>query len=232
MFEQLTRIYDSALANIGVVKPILGLITAGGVVSIIFFLWRLSTGHLITNIALSLRTKRLHRNATNDDDLVIIIELNKGTRNAAKLRSLSLQIFQLERNIFRAKDIGIRPRRRAWRRWWVPIPKNRSTNAAGRLTHERDILAIWTTEERRSLNLAPSEKTEYASYAVVEADGVYEIVVTLAAERYLTRAIHIAFWIGYFIFWCLYLRTYIAGPTVYYTASTISLPRPDRVDFN
>jgi hypothetical protein len=49
---------------------------------------------------------------------------------------------------------------------------------------ERYILAFWTPEPNRSLNLPPAEQTQFASYTVVPSQAVCEVVITVTGERY------------------------------------------------
>jgi hypothetical protein len=82
----------------------------------------------------------------------------------------------------------------------------RSLNEAGTAHPKgRHVLAIWTPEDGRAENLAPLEKTQYASYSKVKCGDVCEAVVTLTGVHYRQKQ-----------------------PKVYYTASAISVPADAR----
>lgn len=170
---------------------------------------RAFSGHSIENLTVSLEVNRRPAQSENLDDLVVAIKLDKLAKHAISLRSLKAELFALDQVEFSSETVGCRPNNSIV---WIPEPRNRSLNAAGKLCFERSILAIWTTEETRPLNLAPGEGTQYAAYCVVPSGVVFEILVTLTGIRYRYP-------------WIRRILNAIRGPHVlYWTASTVSLP--------
>jgi hypothetical protein len=185
-----------------------------------FFFWlgsitRAFSGHAIENLTVGLHLKRRPRESGGVDDLVVTITLEKLAAHGISLRSLRVEIFSLDSQVFGQAVVGCRPKNSLV---WVPEPSNRSLNASGRRDFERFILAIWTDEEERPLNLAPGEGTEYGAYCVVPSNTVFEVIVMLTGFRYRYP-------------WVRRLFNALKKPhLLFWTASAISLPKTNRVD--
>jgi HSP20 family molecular chaperone IbpA len=177
-----------------------------------------------------LETKRVSIRNSDKHDLVTIIKIEKGTVHALMMQTLKIELFLLKQDSL-SQNIS------QWRRLdehrigerrdgdiWVPPkpnnrsqPNNRSLNAAGTPYDERHVLAIWTPEDQRAENLAPSERTQYASYSIIEANDVYEVVVTLAGIRYRSILVRWLFELIYQFFYTFSYRPQRAS-------SAISIP--------
>lgn len=201
---------------------VLGGFLSGLLVSAIVVIWGAVQGHYITNLSLNLETRRTSNDADNDH-LVTVIKIDKGTMNALTLQSLRVELFSIEQDHLdqRVKQWQtLIPQPSGERRLgdiWVPQSNNRSINSAGTPCAECYILSIWTPEFERAENLAPTEKTQYACYSVVKANRTYEVIVTLTGIRY--RSGPFKWLCKQLIFWSNY-----QPQKAFYTASDISPP--------
>ncbi|MFZ3325694.1 MAG: hypothetical protein WA231_07280 [Methylocella sp.] len=199
--------------------------------------WGAIHGHFITNVSLALETKRVSIRNSDKHELVTTIKIEKGSVHALTVQTLKIELFSLKQDSLdqnisqwrlldykqsdellgkrRVGDIWVPPRRKNRSR-----SNNRSLNAAGSPYNERHVLAIWTPHDDRAENLAPSERTQYASYSTIEADGIYEVVVTLAGIRYNPHFFRWFFEIFYLLFYILFNYQ---RQRAYYTASAISI---------
>ena len=142
---------------------------------------RSSKGHYVPTISTALETRRSRITSAlsgqSEDDLIVFINLKKEEESqAVTLKALCVEVFQLDRN--EARGVS------ALNNEQHPNPENRSLDSAGKLISTRNVFAIWTSQKKRPLNLAPREATQYASHHVVRTGEVYEVVVTLTAVRY------------------------------------------------
>lgn len=161
-----------------------------------------SSGHFISNISVTLDITRAPSvKFPEKDDIVVLIKLSKLAVHAVRLEALRVEIFVLNASVFLEPIIGNNP---DGKKTWKPNPENRSINASGELVSSREILAIWTTERKRPLNLAPGEGTQYSSYSVLPSDQAYEVIVTLRGTKYGSRRFF--------------------PHKLYWTASTVSIP--------
>lgn len=152
------------------------------IISTGIILWVLGSGFLITNLSMELEQKRSPAPDGSKHDLVTVIKLAKGRLSpAVTLQYLGAKVFSLDRDTFEGGVLGEPPPVPGERN---PDPRNLSLNARGVPFRERHVLAIWTPEAGRTLNLVPTERTQYASYCVIPSDMVCETVVTLQGKRY------------------------------------------------
>jgi len=210
---------------------------AGGIIILTVVVWGLASGFLITNLSVELQQERapaLDGSGSDLDDFVTIIRLEKASWSAATLQSLKVEVFLLDKDVYKDGVIGA-PSQDG--HILEPDPDNRSLNAKGSLICKRDVLAIWTSQKGRSLNLAPNEKTQFASYCVVPSNATCEVIVTIMGERYLSGYVRPLFrWIMRLLYRRL-IRTWPSvkngleplrlrlGPSkVYWMASAISIP--------
>jgi hypothetical protein len=159
--------------------PILAslLVAAGGLVD---YFWRRITGRFIPNISIQLECSRTPRAIDGLNDLVVTIKLSKHYAPAVIMRTLRAELFLLKPTDF---DHEIVPRS-SDEQPWKPDPNNRSLNARGGYCQTVNVLAIWTSQRHRSLNLAPGESTEYATYFIVQPNEACEIIVTLTGIEF------------------------------------------------
>jgi hypothetical protein len=151
-----------------------GILVFLGIVSFVFFgIWRLVSGHFITNLVMTIELERTAKNERrptpiddldddNADDLVTIIKLKKGIWSALTLHELYVEIFALNGKGERV-----------------------SKDPVGRYSTD----AFDTPEKGRTLNLTPNEETQYSIYCPIKSGVVYEVKVTLKGERYKTALI-------------------------------------------
>lgn len=202
---------------------------AGLVVIGVGILWGSVHGKYITNLSLSLEMRRTRTSDKDKDDLITIIKLVKEPTNALTLETLKVELFRIDDD--QLNDAirswrGLIPYGKSERRAddvWMPLRKvsddhdlNHSLNCAGKLKSERRILAFWTPETGRAENLAPLEKTQYASYSIVDSNGAYEAVVTVIGVRYTSYLAKLIAKIFTLWFW--------QPVKTYYTASMITVP--------
>ena len=180
-------------------------------------------GKYITNASLSLKIRRTSRSNESNHDLVTIIRLEKESTNALILKTIKVELFEitdgdLNEHVRRWNELAPNAsRERSEDDTWMPVRQtngqlNRSLNCSGKLHSERRVLAFWTSEIGRPENLAPLEKTQYATYSNVESDKVYEAVVTIVGIRYTSRPMR-------------FFARKLGQDKAYYTASTITGPK-------
>lgn len=201
---------------------------AGLVVIGIGILWGSIHGKYITNVSLALEMMRTTTSDQNKHDLITIIKIEKEPVNALTLETMKVELFRitdddLEEEIRRWRELL--PLSSSERRpddIWTPQRKakngdlNRSLNCAGKLCTERRILAFWTPEIGRAENLAPLEKTQFASYSRITSTDVYEVVVTVIGIRYTSYPAK--------LFWSAITLGLWRSTKAYYAASTITVP--------
>lgn len=157
----------------------------GATLILLAILWAMLSGSLISPLWIDLQqirttTKRSVNDEATNDDIITLVKLRKGRWSAITLRELKVELFKLDRATYKQLSIGDRPSSR----FWKPSPDNRSLNAKGERICERYVLAFWTPEKGRSLNLPPGEQTQFASYCVVPTQIVCETIITIVGERY------------------------------------------------
>ena len=151
------------------------------VIGVGIIIWVLTSGFLITNLSIELDQQRSPTPDSSKHDLVTAIKVAKGRLSpAVTLLSLKTEVFSFDRDLFERRIVGEPPETD----YWIPDPSNRSLNAVGVACRERHVLAIWTAESGRALNLVPTERAQYASYCVIPSDMVCETLVTLTGRRY------------------------------------------------
>jgi len=166
-------------------------------------------GQLIPTISTVLEVARisdLNSNGTKDH-LALTVRLKKeGSTGAVRLESLMVEVFCVNQ-VTKSPETSVVSAKRKW-----PLADNRSLDEIGSPVSKRRINAIWTSEEGRTINLAPPESTQFGSYEHINSDGIYEIVVTLVGVRYKRGS--------------EYTRRFEDGTrdALFYTSSTISLP--------
>lgn len=146
------------------------------------FFHRWIDGRLIPTISTKLTLERTSDLASKglNDYLVVNIHLRKEEGSGAvRLEDVIVELFRVNPGSPDTSRIVTQVDGRRW-----PLADNRSLDQRGELVSRRHPNSIWTIEEGRTLNLAPPESTQFASYERIEADGVYEVMVSVVGVRY------------------------------------------------
>lgn len=196
----------------------LGLAALSTLTGLAVVLWWGISGYFITNLSVKLALQRsCTRSPFDKDDLVVTIDLVKGTSHSVALHSINIEIFELDPELFSKPSIE-------GNRGTLADPLNRSTNAAGRLIATRQVRAYLTPERGRALNLAPSEQTNFVGYAVIDPGVVCEAVVTIQGERYASEYVRPLASFAYRKLHSWGLRREPKPSAVFWTASAVSVP--------
>lgn len=136
---------------------------------------------------------RLVATGPTEHDLVVAINAKKGPTNAVRLRSILVEFYEIVGNTVLGDARLESQRKRLSDGSLLPSESkdpsgspylNRSSGSTHKLWARRELLAMWTSEKNRPLNLVPGEATKYEALAIVPCTGDYEIIVTIKGDRY------------------------------------------------
>ena len=133
----------------------------------IFFLYKLLTGYLMTNLSIALSTSRQH-STPEQDYLVVSVALTKGDRGSVKLHDCQVKISWTGHQV-------IKPL----------IGTDRRSKKAEHFDRSKRSVINWDARSisQPFLHFTPGETSHFAAYSDVPANAICQVEVAILAKK-------------------------------------------------
>lgn len=169
--------YKDAASTIQTLLTCVGIVFAGG-----FLIYKVWTGWLYVNMAVEIKTERLHAKEEDKDHLAVSVHLEKGGFDSVSLKAIEVRLTRLDAEA-PPLDLSITS--------FKPVAE--ADGQKKKVVWEAD---LDPKREKNGIALAPNEKVEHGCYTQIARDGIYRVDVAVFGTRPFFK-----WWTGHLIQW-------------------------------
>ncbi len=154
--------HKDAVSTIQTLLTCVGIVFAGG-----FLIYKVSTGWLYVNMAVEIKTERLHAKEESKDHLAVSVHLEKGNIDSVTLRAVEVRLTRLDA---------------------AETPVDLSITSFKPVAEADGKKVMWEAgvdpkREKQGIALAPDEKVQHGCYTQIARDGIYRVDVAVFGTR-------------------------------------------------